>query len=137
MPFTSCCAKSFTAPPGPDGPKGRAPKRPPLDRDESGLLERVGLLRDPLLALDAVDGQDLGRGVAVRVERDLAGDAGDGDLPDLVDRGLAYAVVDLALAGQRLRQRLDDDVGRVVRVGAVRAERLGVAPRLVRGDEVL
>src|SRR3712207_1136287 len=114
-PFTSCCENCDTLPPRQKRGAGLAPCPSPRSVDAVALAgELSGLLGHPGLLLDGVDREDLGGGVAELVERDLAGDAGDADLADLVDRRLADLVVDLGLVLQRDLEGLDDDVGRVV-----------------------
>src|SRR5215216_6663371 len=125
-------------------PRRRAPRRYRARRPPHraggvvGLgLERARELRRPLLARSLVDRQGTVAGVAVLVEGVLAGDA-------LEARGRADGLDDLrpgrldALGvGEHLGQALDDDVGRVVGLGAVGAVALLEAGGLVVLDELL
>src|SRR5829696_1943743 len=134
-------------PPEPDGrlPRGRrravvagaAPPHRAGRRSWPLGLERSRELRRPLLARGLVDGQGTVAGVAVLVEGVLAGDALEarGRTDGLDDLGPGR--LDAVRAGERLGEALDDDVGRVVGLGAVGAVALLEAGRLVVGDELL
>lgn len=84
------------------------------------LVEGVALDVDPLAALDLVDRELLVGGVAVLVERDLAGHALEGDLAEsLDDLGAGVGGQLAAVGGDDGLDGLDDGPAGVVGVAAV------------------
>src|SRR4051812_27043642 len=100
MPLASCWKKSDTGR-SPfclldrwnGGPTEAGPPHP-MEVEVSGLaLQAAGLLRRPSTAGDLVDRQYLGLGVAVLVEPDVTGRAGEADTRHRLDGRLTHRVV--------------------------------------------